>query len=306
MATFLPAAAGAATLQAGPGTPFPSPSAALAAAAPGDTVAIAPGTYYDCAAWHTDRVTVDGGGKAVFSDRMCQDKAAFVVSGTGTVLRGLSFVHARVPDGNGAGIRMDGGTLLVEDCVFEDDQAVLIASTAPGAELVLRRVVVRDVGVPGSGLAAVTVGTIGAMRVEDSRFTAPRGPGGALRAEAPVTVSGTTFEYGAGSEPVLDLSGPSTVDGSTFRLLGARPAAIRATGPSVTVRGSTLGHGDGASALLLQDWTSDGAAVSGNTVAASDTETSRSGSIIRRVKGAAHAGIDAVRHVAGRAWRALH
>ena len=42
-------AAQAATLEVGPDKPFKQPSAAVAAAKPGDTVSIAPGQYYDCA-----------------------------------------------------------------------------------------------------------------------------------------------------------------------------------------------------------------------------------------------------------------
>ena len=288
----------AATLRAGPGTDYPQPSAAIAAAAPGDTVALTPGTYYDCAVWSTDRLTIDGGGAAVFSDRSCQDKAAFVVAGAGTVLRGITFTRQRVPDRNGAGIRLEGGSLAVEDCTFDDEEAALIAAARPGAELVLRRVTVRSVGVPGSTLAAVTAGGAAALRIEDSSFSDPRGDGGALRTDVPATVVGSSFSFGAGVSPVLEASGPLEVASSVFHLSGSRPAAIRALGSGVTVRSTSL---DGAAgALLLQDWSDSAPVLAGNRVSPGDTESSSAGYLVHRGKDAAHATVSSLRHMAGR------
>ncbi len=44
----------------GPGAAFRLPSAAAAAARPGDTIRILPGTYYDCAVWRADDLTNRG------------------------------------------------------------------------------------------------------------------------------------------------------------------------------------------------------------------------------------------------------
>ena len=293
--------AGATTLRAGPGTDYPQPSAAIAAAAPGDTVAIAPGTYYDCAAWSTDRLTIDGrgdGGDAVFSDRSCQDKAAFVIGGAGTVLRGIAFTRQRVPDRNGAGIRLEGGSLTVEDCSFDDEEAALIAAPRPGAELVLRRVTVRHAGAPGSTLAAITAGGAASLHIEDSSFSDPRGDGGAVRTDVPAAIAGTSFSYGAGSVPVVEAGGMLDVQSSAFHLAGSRPAAIRALGPGVTVRGTTLDGVDGA--LLLQDWSDGTPVLAGNRVGPGDTEASSAGYLVHRGKDTAHATIDSLRHLAGR------
>lgn len=291
-----------ATLPAGPGTQYPLPSAAIAAAQPGDVVAVAPGTYFDCASWRTDRLTIEGHG-AVFSDRICADKAMFVVGGADTVVRGLVFTHARSGDGNGAGIRMEGGDLLVEDCVFDDDQAALVASGAPGARLVLRRVTVRGVGVPGQTLAAVTVGAIASVRLEDSRFSEPKGDGGAVRTEAPAEIAGSRFGYGPGPTPVVEAYGPLAVTGASFHLSGTRPAALRASGPSVAVRDTQLESAGGA--LLLQDWSDGTPVLAGNRVGAGDTETSSAGALLHRAKDTAHGVLGALRHTAGRVRRML-
>ncbi len=294
----------AATLAAGPGTTYPQPSAAIAAASPGDTIEVAAGTYYDCASWQTDRLTVEGPG-AVFSDRTCQDKAAFVIGGSGTVLRGLTFTQARVADGNGAGIRMEGGSLLVEDCIFDDEQAALIGSGTADAVLMMRRVIVHRVGVPGSPLAAVTVGRIASFRIEDSRFSNNRGNGGAVRTDAPTLIVGSTFSYGAGDSPMLDAAGPLDVSGSTFDLSGLRPAAIRVLGAGVAIKGSTLLNRTGTPLLLLQNWSGDTPVLAGNTIGPGDTEASSAGAMLRRAKDAAHGILDTARHFAGRVRRML-
>ena len=64
---------------------------------------VLPGTYYDCASWRTDRLTVEGraadGQRPVFSDLACDGKASFVVGGSGTVLRNIGFTHMRILEG---------------------------------------------------------------------------------------------------------------------------------------------------------------------------------------------------------------
>ena len=296
----------AATLSAGEGTAYPQPSIAIAAALPGDTVEIVSGTYYDCASWRTDRLTVEahGAGPVVMSDLACDGKGAFVIAGNGTVVRGITFARTRVPDGNGAGIRMEGGSLLVEDCTFKDVQAAVLAAGRPDAELTLRRVAVRRAGMPGATLAAVTVGPIGAVRIEDSRFSDGRGEAAAIRSAAPLDLIRTQFIAGASGLPVVEVSGPLRVEGSHFHITAPRPAALRARGPGASVHGSGLnGMGGG---VLLQDWTTGGDVVVGdNQVGQNVTEVSTSGRWWHLVREAAGSAAGALRHVAGRALRLL-
>ena len=63
-----------------------------AVAQDGNTVTIAPGTYYDCALWHASGLTIVGTGPDVeITDSACAGKAAFVIEGNDVVVRGLSF-----------------------------------------------------------------------------------------------------------------------------------------------------------------------------------------------------------------------
>ena len=307
LAALVPGAgapAAAATLAAGPGERFANPSAAIAAAQPGDVVRIAPGTYYDCAVWSTDRLTIEGGG-AVLSDRACQGKAAFVIGGNATV-RDLTFTHLRVPDRNGAGIRLEHGNLLVERCTFDDDEAgIIVGQGSPDAIVVVRDSVFHRVGVPGDTLPAISIGTIGLLSVKDSRFEDARGQGIAVRSASPLDISGGLFQAGPGDAPIVDATSLLDVSGATFKLDGERLAAMRSTGEQVAIRGTTLDNHAGTPQTLLLDFSVKGAMTAGNHVAPGDTEVTRGGLWSFRLRGAAHVTIDTLRHLAGQLRRAV-
>src|SRR5690349_20598790 len=59
-APLLSEAAAAKTLEVGKQREFKTPSAAIAAAAPGDTIKIDPGEYFDCAVVNASRLTIEG------------------------------------------------------------------------------------------------------------------------------------------------------------------------------------------------------------------------------------------------------
>src|SRR5262249_11139624 len=108
IALFCMGTACAKTLEVGPDKEFKGPSEAIAAAADGDVVEIAPvkDGYFDCAVLRANHLTVEGNGPdVVLTDKTCQDKAIFVTTGHDITIRNITFTRARVPDGNGAGIR---------------------------------------------------------------------------------------------------------------------------------------------------------------------------------------------------------
>ena len=96
------------TLDVGADREFKQPSAAIAAAKPGDVVSIQPGEYFDCAMVHTGNITIQGVGdpaKVLMTDKTCAGKGILVVDGDRDTIRNMTLTRARVPDGNGAGIR---------------------------------------------------------------------------------------------------------------------------------------------------------------------------------------------------------
>jgi len=137
---FLALPAGARTLEVGPGKQFAQPSQAAAAAKDGDRVVIAPGQYFDCAVWRQNNLTVEGASAqdTVITDKTCQGKALFVIAGSNVTVRNLTLTRARVPSGNGAGIRAEGRNLLVERVRFIDNENGILAADQPQGEMIVR------------------------------------------------------------------------------------------------------------------------------------------------------------------------
>jgi hypothetical protein len=121
------------TLEVGPDQEFKVPSKAIAAATDGDVVEIAPvkGGYFDCAVLRANHLTVEGKGPdVVLTDKTCMGKAIFVTVGDDITIRNLTFTRARVPDGNGAGIRAEGSNLTVEKSRFINNENGILAANA--------------------------------------------------------------------------------------------------------------------------------------------------------------------------------
>jgi hypothetical protein len=164
--------ADAAVLYAGEGKPFRTPSAAIAKAKDGDTVRVAPGEYEDCAAIKQNNLTLEGmGGEVTMRGKTCDGKAILIVKGSGVVVRGLMLANAKVPNGNGAGIRAEGAALLVENTRFVDNENGILGANDPKVSI---RVV--DSVFIGNGQCrpdcahGIYAGHSASLRVERSKF----------------------------------------------------------------------------------------------------------------------------------------
>lgn len=141
MAVMLLLAAGApasaATLRVGPGLPFATLAAAIAASQDGDTIAVQAGTYTNDFAEIRTRLTLTAvGGRVTLraTQNIPNNKGILVVDADLTVT-GFNFVGARVPGwagSNGAGIRLQGGNLTVRNCWFHDNQEGLLGGLDAG------------------------------------------------------------------------------------------------------------------------------------------------------------------------------
>lgn len=172
LACLMPGAA-AATLTVGPGQLYSLPSQAIAAAKPGDTIHILPGTYRDCAAWTTDNLTIEGEEGTVLSTAICQNAGILVVNAPHATLRGLTLEDAAIPEGNGSGVRANGQFLTVEGCTFRNNQDGILAANNPEATLLVRRSTFDGNGacLPNKGCAhGIYSGFVNLFRVENSRF----------------------------------------------------------------------------------------------------------------------------------------
>jgi hypothetical protein len=164
----------AATLEVGAGKPYPQPSAAAAAAHDGDHIVIAAGSYFDCAVWKANNLTIEGAGPdaTVITDKACMGKALFITDGNNITIRALTLTRARVPDGNGAGIRAEGGDLTIQNVHFINNQDGLLAANEPGKKIIISdSEFIRNGSCESSGCAhGVYVGDLALLRIERSKF----------------------------------------------------------------------------------------------------------------------------------------
>ena len=110
----------------------------------GDTVEIGPGEHLgQVAVLHQRRLTIRGIGAVPpvlhAAGRHAEGKAILVLRDGDYVIEHLALRGARVPDGNGAGIRFERGRLLLRGCHFHDNEMGLLSSNTADAELRVER-----------------------------------------------------------------------------------------------------------------------------------------------------------------------
>lgn len=176
MATALSSAASeAATITVGPGHPIRSVAEAARIAGDGDTLLIAPGTYRgDVAVWTQKSLTIRGlepRPVLVADGRSAEGKAIWVIRDGDFHIENVEFLGARVPHGNGAGIRFERGRLWLERCVFRDNQMGVLTGNDSRSELLVRDSWFADAARDGVGLHHLLyAGRIARLTVEGSRF----------------------------------------------------------------------------------------------------------------------------------------
>lgn len=166
--------ASGAVVRVGPDHPVKTLAAAAAQAKAGQTIEVQAGEYAaDVALWSADDLTlraVGGRVRMLAKGAHAQGKGIFVTTGKRMTIEGFDFVGARVPDRNGAGIRLERGSLTLRDCRFQDNENGLLAANDGSIEL---RIEACDFGAiaPGEGRTHnCYVGGIGRLTVIGSYF----------------------------------------------------------------------------------------------------------------------------------------
>jgi len=126
-------------IKVGPNHAVRTIAAAARVARPGDIVEIEVGVYRaDVAAWAQPGITIRGVGgrpRLIADGASAEGKAIFVVRADDVVIENLQFEGARVPDQNGAGIRLERGSLTVRASAFLDNEMGILTSNDPTASL---------------------------------------------------------------------------------------------------------------------------------------------------------------------------
>lgn len=129
-------------LEVGPSRRIRTLAEASRYAKPGTLVRVDAGEYRgDTAVWNRDGLrlrAVGGRVRLIAAGRSAQGKALFVIRGRNVSVSGFDFEGVEVPDLNGAGIRLEAGSLTVEDCRFLDSESGIITSNDATTRLEVR------------------------------------------------------------------------------------------------------------------------------------------------------------------------
>lgn len=164
------------TLSVGAGKDFPSLKEAVAKSSAGDTIRISEGTYVNDFAVIRHPLTIEGAGKGarLFNTTLIPNGKGILVTKADVTLRNLTFEGAKVKDHNGAGIRYDGGRLVVENCTFRDNQNGILGTKSENGE-----VIIQDSRFIGNGYGdgythGIYLGMMKRLTVRRSAFMATR------------------------------------------------------------------------------------------------------------------------------------
>lgn len=126
----------------GPDFPLKMPSEAIRQAKDGDIIKIMAGEYQDDTAIIRQNIlTIEGiGGFAhlIAPRKIPNGKAIWVTKGKNITLQNIEFSGAHVPDKNGAGIRLESGSLTLDNCYFHHNEMGLLTANKADIRLTIR------------------------------------------------------------------------------------------------------------------------------------------------------------------------
>jgi hypothetical protein len=181
------------------------------------TIIVAPGTYRQCAVQQGGVVTIRAAkpGTAIFDGVPCEGKGALVARGRATTVDGIVFQNIRVPDGNGAGIRLEKGDLTVTNSLFRNSEEGILTGDYAGGRVSIDKSTFRKLGRCDRDLDCahgIYIGRLASLSVTNSRFDEGNG-GHYLKTRTPrVTITGNSFDDSAGhlTNYMIDLSNGAT------------------------------------------------------------------------------------------------
>jgi hypothetical protein len=249
------------------------------------TVIIAPGTYRQCAIQQAGIISFRASvpGQTVFDGATCEGKAALVLRGTAASIDGIIFQNMRVPDANGAGIRLEKGDLNVTRAIFRNsEQGILTAEDRMG-RITIDQSTFSGLGRCDRGLScahSIYVGGYGSLTVTNSRFE--RGNGGhyVKSRAAKVDIRDNAFDDTRGRETnyMIDLpngaigsitgnifvQGQSKENHSAFITVAPEGRQQTSVGLSINANEASIAPGVDRETVFLADWSGDRIALGGN------------------------------------------
>ncbi|MEH6757902.1 MAG: right-handed parallel beta-helix repeat-containing protein [Parasphingorhabdus sp.] len=251
------------------------------------TIIIAPGAYGDCAVQTEGQITYRSAvpGKAILDGGVCEGKAALVLRGQSAVVDGIIFQNQRVPDGNGAGIRLERGNLTISNALFRNSEQGLLTADDANGSIVIDRSTFQRLGRCDRGLScahSIYIGDYGSLRVTNSRFEKGNG-GHYIKSRAPrVTVTNSSFDdtQGRATNYMIDLpagasgvingnvfvQGQNKENWSAFIAIAAEGKNHSSTGLNIHSNSASLAQGVQRNTWFVADWSGDQMRIANNSL----------------------------------------
>jgi hypothetical protein len=251
------------------------------------TIAIAPGHYAQCAVQERGDIAylATEPGSAVFDGKSCEDKAALVLRGRSAQVAGLVFQNMRVPDFNGAGIRLEHGDLTVAESWFRDSQQGILSAEDANGRIVVDKSTFTRLGTcdgPGGCAHSIYVGDYGQLRITRSRFEEGRGGHYVKSRAARTDVAASSFDdaRGRATNYMIDLPGGAVgqisnnwfVQGkdkenySAFIAVAAEGKNHSSAGLAILGNDARLAPGVDRNTVFVADWSHDRLALGENAL----------------------------------------
>lgn len=249
------------------------------------TIRIASGRWRDCAVQTRGSVAyvAEVPGQAALDGGVCEGKAALVLRGRSARVDGLIFANMRVPEFNGAGIRLEHGDLAVSQSWFMDSNQGILTAEDPGGSILIEKSTFTRLGTcEGAGGCAhsIYIGSYGALTVRRSRFEQGRG-GHYLKSRAgriEITQSSFDDSRGKATNYMIDLPGGASgtiaenwfVQGadkenySAFIAVAAEGKAHTSNGLNIAGNDARLAPNVDRTTVFVADWSGDRLALGEN------------------------------------------
>lgn len=249
------------------------------------TIEIAPGAWRECAVQTQGTVTFRAAipGESLLGGTACEGKASLVLRGAGAKVDGLVFADITVPDGNGAGIRLENGPLYVSQSWFRDSQQGILTVNGVDSELVVDKSTFTRLGTceNSSGCAhSIYAGDYGRVVVTRSRFEQGQG-GHYLKSRAGHnTILDNSFDdtHGRQTNYMIDLpngsggtvarnwfvQGEDKENWSALIAVGAENPGYSADGLTIEGNDARLAPGLNRTPAFVADWTGDALVIRDN------------------------------------------
>ncbi|WP_332847725.1 right-handed parallel beta-helix repeat-containing protein [Massilia sp. S19_KUP03_FR1] len=142
LAMLFAAPAFPATLAVGPGKTYAAPCAAIAQSAPNDVIEITGGVTYsgNVCAINTSNLTirgVNGRPRIDAAGANAQGKGTWVVTGNNVTIENVEMLGARVPDQNGAALRLEGTHFTLRGSFIHDNENGILSGANTASNILI-------------------------------------------------------------------------------------------------------------------------------------------------------------------------